>query len=339
MKVDRQARPSMRQYLVGLNGDQISYATQASRKVLLTIRDASTNTKVSADILPNNYSHTEEKLYLGFSDRFSDQAAFSAFSDGARVTVKFEINHQYFDRLRDSVDKIPSRVVSRIVPDGLQKIDPSATNRLKLYLHKEDLSPERCSEDQLDALQAMPITSSSRGEPPFLITGPFGSGKTRLLAVAAHISFRSSSIMKLLVCVQQHVSADAFLSCFNEFSDAKDVHVVQVVTDIKYNQVSSRYDRPNCMTVSQLQEKLYILNGKNKLMIIATCSTAINLQYKKVFRIGYFSHIYIDEGAQMREPEAIAPLGFATEDTILVIAGDQHQVIYYLTFINIAYTK
>ena len=68
------------------------------------------------------------------------------------------------------------------------------------------------------------------------------------------------------------------------------------------------------------------LAKKKKVMIIATCSSTINLLNKRVFSRGYFTHIYIDEGAQMREPEAVAPLGFATEDTVLVIAGDQHQV-------------
>ena len=304
-------------YLTGLDGDQISYATQASR--IVTINYAQST--IQADILPRNYSHTEDRLYIGISDRKNQDLDLRKFHQGCTVLVKFELKYEYFDRLRDSVARVPLKVVSRIVPDGFPStFNLSLNEPLDLTPFEHDLSLSLCSRDQLDALKAMPISSCSKGEPPFLLTGPFGSGKTRLLALAAHISFRSLNSMHLLVCVQQHVSAGAFLSCFNDLSSAKDVFVVQVVTENKF------FDQPFCATIRLLQEMANKLANKKKVMIIATCSSTINLLYKRVFPRGYFTHIYIDEGAQMREPEAVAPLGFATEDTVLVLAGDQHQV-------------
>jgi len=41
-----------------------------------------------------------------------------------------------------------------------------------------------------------------------------------------------------------------------------------------------------------------------------------------------FTHILIDEGAQTREPEAVAPLGLADDNAKIVIAGDHLQVIF-----------
>ena len=312
-------------YLTGLDGDQISYATQASRTVTITCIDVAQRCKIQADILPRNYNHTEEKLYLGTNDQ-NTVYALGKSHQGFTVHVQFKLKYQYFDRLRDSVARVPSKVVSRIVPDGFPPtLDSYLNESLDLKPFEDNLSLKLCSNDQQDALKVMPISSCSKGEPPFLLTGPFGSGKTRLLALAAHISFRSLTSMHLLVCVQQHVSAGAFLSCFNDLASAKDVFVVQVVTESKYRLADYQ---PICKTVSQLQEmeERGHFARKKKVMVIATCSTANNLLYNEVFQPGYFTHIYIDEGAQMREPEAVAPLGFATEDTVLVIAGDQHQV-------------
>ena len=321
-KRDSRANYSTEAYLTRLDGDQnlISNAAQASGTVSINYAQST----IQADILPQNYSHTEERLYVVISSKKNKDIDLSKYHQGCTVLIKFEFEHEYFDYLRDSVAKVPLKVVSRIVPDEF----PSTMNLLlneplDLTPFECELSLKRCSHDQLDALKAIPVSFCSKGEPPFLLTGPFGSGKTRLLALAAHISFRSLNLMHLLVSVQQHTSASAFFSCFSNLASAKDIFIVQVVTESKY--CLSVY----CKTVTQLlelEEQRHFAK-KKKIMIIATCSSTINLLHRRVFPRGYFTHIYIDEGAQMREPEAVAPLGFATEDTVLVIAGDQHQVM------------
>ena len=50
------------------------------------------------------------------------------------------------------------------------------------------------------------------------------------------------------------------------------------------------------------------------------------LHLRDLFSPGFFTHILMDEGAQAREPEAVAPLCLATKDTKIVIAGDSSQV-------------
>ena len=41
---------------------------------------------------------------------------------------------------------------------------------------------------------------------------------------------------------------------------------------------------------------------------------------------GYFSHIFVDEGGQALEAEAIMPLALATPTTCVVMAGDYMQM-------------
>lgn len=47
-----------------------------------------------------------------------------------------------------------------------------------------------CSPDQIEALKA--IASCSSNGPPILVSGPFGTGKTYIQAVVAHILFHES---------------------------------------------------------------------------------------------------------------------------------------------------
>ena len=67
------------------------------------------------------------------------------------------------------------------------------------------------------------------------------------------------------------------------------------------------------------------------LQTFLTAPQLINLKAK------CFTHILIDEGAQTREPEAIAPLGLADDNTKIVIAGDHMQVCYFNYFYSYVY--
>ena len=81
------------------------------------------------------------------------------------------------------------------------------------------------------------------------------------------------------------------------------------------------------MKFDQLRDEVQngrISNSSGNLVIATTFLTALSL--RNLFRPGFFTHILIDEGAQTREPEAIAPLSLASSGTKIVIAGDSCQV-------------
>ena len=61
-------------------------------------------------------------------------------------------------------------------------------------------------------------------------------------------------------------------------------------------------------------------------VVLSTCSSAALLLKLKI-RAGHFSHIIIDEAAQVDEPLALIPIAFfSTEDTNVVLAGDPNQL-------------
>ena len=125
------------------------------------------------------------------------------------------------------------------------------------------------------------------------------------------------------MCTQQNVSADTFRECFSDLAEEKDksLEVVRLVPDYY-----SRKDRGDYTTLRSLSQN-HSLQRRNKVLVMTTCSTAYSMFQHHHLPSGYFTHILIDEAAQMREPEAVGPLCFASVDIKIILAGDQHQVI------------
>lgn len=61
-------------------------------------------------------------------------------------------------------------------------------------------------------------------------------------------------------------------------------------------------------------------------IVITTLVTSLVLTKKNLSLRGQFSHIFIDEAAQVLECETIMPLSLATEFTTVVLAGDYNQM-------------
>ena len=200
----------------------------------------------------------------------------------------------------------------------------------------EALKLKTCSEDQRNALAT--IAACPIGSPPVLVTGPFGTGKTRILALAAHYFLQCSTRVQsktcILVCTQQHVSADAFLDCLmNLVISIPDTAYVVRLTNrprgkqpYKQGTAGSVFQR-HLRSYDELESDFHHKPPTNKrpYLIVTTCQAAHSLR-NRLLRNFYFSHILLDEVAQMREAEAVAPLCLANDTTKIVLAGDKMQV-------------
>ena len=314
-------------FLDGITGDQVAYATQASQGMsnILNLGNVSI---CKADILRDNYNHIEEKLYVAFEVQ-EDQKLQGGFTEARvrgktqfLVNVHFVLKHTYFRNLKYCVGNISNKVIEKIVP-------LPSTFRVSHNPNLPDLThyDTYCSPDQLEALQAV-LTCPSEG-PPNVIVGPFGTGKTRLLAIAAKCFFdQAHSIMqpaRILVCTQQRESVDNFYDHYNDlFGREEDGLEVIILRDYGYRHVATE-EKNIYKTIKDFLYYRRFLNVQQNHLVVSTCLMVREL----VQQLGtdFFTHILIDEGAQMREPEAIAPLSLANPNkTKIVIAGDQHQV-------------
>ena len=175
------------------------------------------------------------------------------------------------------------------------------------------------------------ILGSASNGPPCLITGPFGTGKSHLLAAAAYWLFKESRTTKkparILVCTQQRESTDNFCSLFRNFMLGDKEATIFIVRDYGFH---NRKLRKWYKTVNEFKEYMGNIDVDSQdmenFLIIMPCLTSLSVQKAKFLPPDFFTHIFIDEAAQMREPEAIAPLSMGSENTKVVIAGDPWQV-------------
>ena len=307
-------------YLLGLNGDQIAYATQASEGAFIVHEGV----EIKVDVVRENYDHTEEKMYIAL-DRINLETleklktlsvTKSQFTSPMKLKVEFELKHHYFNSLHTAVEQLSSEVIARIMPQEQEF--------MASHLQVPDLCKYStyCSEDQLNALQA--IAACPSNGPPILVAGAFGTGKTRILAIAAHYIFQEKSSKKparVLVCTQQRASADTFLECYLNLMRPQ-VEEIYLIRDYGYtNPNLKRWYRTVMQFESYIERSSY--RNRSNFLIITPCLTALHLA--KFLPHGFFTHILLDEGAQTREPEAVAPLSMAGRNTKIVIAGDQNQ--------------
>lgn len=328
MRRDNDSRHRRFGYLHGLSGDQIAYATQASQGWLFIYNQGHQVCK--ADILPENYSHTEERLAIAF-DIQGEQMLQSGFPESRtrsqtsfQVTVNFQLKHSYFKNLKNCINRLTPPVINKIMP----RPSSFTTEPVPIPVNLEGYR-KLCSPDQLKALEAN--LSCHPSGPPNIIAGPFGTGKTRILAMASSCFFNEARIKgqpaRVLVCTQQRESVDNFFEHYqNLMRNMENDLEIYILRDrgFKYPNVETKNVYKTVQEFQSYIKGRYYRSHSNYL-IISTCLTA---QHLTAFLDNkFFSHILIDEGAQMREPEAIAPLSLADPvRTKIVIAGDQHQV-------------
>ena len=285
-------------------------------------------------ILRENFDHTDEKMYIVLTQNSDRQLrkVFTNLSEEEKcydqVKFDFEIKHMYFDNLVKSVNNIVPAIIQRLLPqpgDFLPKSSSSFQYKHKMHELVSQLDPD----DQLNALKTIALCPAR--SPPILINGSFGSGKTRVLAIAAnYITEMATEPARVLVCAHHQVSADTFTETYFGEMIMNRKHSWQVrfirLTSSNYHVRSDKYSKfyINFYHLHKEVQSGGLSTHSGNLVIATTFLTALRL--RDLFRPGFFTHILLDEGAQSREPEAIAPLSLASSGTKIIIAGDSCQV-------------
>ncbi len=227
-----------------------------------------------------------------------------------QLSVKFKLKHSYFQRLQQNVDWLPTSVIAKLMPtkSHFTGARASAGNMPMRYQQL------KLDGGQLRALEAIACCSP---QTPVLVVGPFGTGKTRLLARAA-FQILQDKRNRVLVCAHHQASVDTFVEYFGEMKEDPNrpwwKNFVRIIPRESYHS-NTRKKFP------QYFKKIQEVRGKSYHLVVTTLGK-IPFQFDP----GFFTHILLDEGAQTREPELIRPLCLANDTTRIVIAGDHFQV-------------
>uniref|UniRef100_A0A1X7V9J7 Death domain-containing protein n=1 Tax=Amphimedon queenslandica TaxID=400682 RepID=A0A1X7V9J7_AMPQE len=312
--------------------DKIEYATQASECVYLKMPDGS---HLKAFLSQYNYTHIEQLLYINIP---KGHLKFSSFSfnkeEGDDIIAQFEVKHSYFDHLHRAVVNIPSYVASCLLPNETSFSEFENGIRFEPRCEYSFMRLDRDQQTKaLRMITSVPSHSDIKScPPPVILYGPFGCGKTRILARAAYEIMRNrfnrrDSWIRILICAHHPQSVNTFIVDYfsrikkDDFSSQFDIFLVSRYLGNPYP--TSR-NSPYYKTLDELRES----NCDFKNLIIVT-SYSTSLQLYEILNVpdhGYFTHVLLDEAAQVREPEAIIPLALATRDAKIVLAGDDNQV-------------
>ena len=213
----------------------------------------------------------------------------------------------------------------------IQKLFPSISNAKRSLQKQSDYGFVNLKENlhapfKPDKLQLEAVTSmlSVSTEVPFLLVGPFGTGKTHVLACAAAAIVKDVNA-KVLIATHHNKSADTFVSkYFGTLESTKILPPTVAPIRIASKDLNDDVEKPYFVRFNDPIITKELLDERR--IVITTFLTALHFAFTEKLPRGYFSHILIDEGAQTREPETIAPLIFADERTKVIIAGDHLQV-------------
>ena len=230
--------------------------------------------------------------------------------DPFKAYVHFEYNHWYFWRLHLAISYAHPGLIDRLVNAKFPRYHPpqwAAVNKTIAALKIDN-------EYQEMALKKMLLC---RPGSPFLLMGPFGTGKTHLL-VTAITKLLTMKTNKILICTHQNKGADHICSLLYSLKIIRPEVIARLYPDDKTGNLPQKV----CFSIRDTD----VLQLGSKGVIITTFMTALRLKEKDRRGQLHFSHIIIDEGAQSREPEALGALLMTQQDTHIIIAGDNKQV-------------
>ena len=329
-------------YLLDLNTDEIAYVTQASEAAFIVSKQD--RKEVKLEILKENHRHSDEKIFFAFHESASNalsEIVGQKLPNGdamiRNLDVEFEVKHSYFNNLVKAVNKISSAIIKRIMPTSSDFLGFANISDKEIKSLLSELPYFVCNtpndEDQFRALRK--VLLSYRNAPPIVIKGMFGTGKTQLLAKVAYCVTKYGILHKhpvrVLICAHHQATADLFVeNYFGPMFLKHDIEVVRLTSKrYSYNrsQFNSVYQTSQDYVSKYIKQELPL---PQYLVLVTTFLTAPSLLGIDRFKEGAFTHILLDEGSQVREPEAIAPLSLAGPDTKLVIAGDSCQVCLFI---------
>lgn len=304
-----------------LDGDKIAYAEQSSSGKLTITYNRSLC--ISATMISLEVKDYELSIDLLMSN--NDAMKLPGFREKRFVVplveVTFELKHSYFKRLHMALKLLSQHTIERLVPSSTY-----ITSREESKGNNHRLGKDRIVDECLfldgPQMNALRVILSAKPELPVIVVGSFGTGKTRLLARAAYEIVRSNTKSKkccrVLICAHHQKSADSFLEAYFGRIACKynwKVEMVRMVVS-EENRYRKRYSQYRLTA-----DKIHFSTIE---LMVTTFGNVLHLKEK--VKPGFFTHILMDEGAQTREPEQVAPLFLCGPQTVIVIAGDHKQV-------------
>ena len=287
-----------------------------------------------AYIIPNN---GREAHKCNISHRAVDYVVVSVTAElisacqdsGGFALVRFTPEREEYVRLHEAVDTVDLPV---LFPLTMYVYDSHYWDEDEDYLMNL-LRFENLTQAQKLAIST--IIDLNYQSYPTLICGPFGCGKSKTIAVAAQLISMSKYKTRVLIVTKTNSCANMYIEILEQhFDTVTMLRQRRRVRNIMYrhfgmrqsvfwNKRVNRYanivnEEYNCISFEELQ--------LCRVVVTTTVACGKLLPWNERRRSkSLFTHIFIDEAAQVIEPEACIALSLAGPSTKIALAGDIHQ--------------
>ncbi|KAK7002884.1 helicase with zinc finger domain 2-like isoform X1 [Biomphalaria glabrata] len=325
-------------FIIAANGDlflkvnlteNLTEDTLAGKLVLSSVRtvllakEGNTSKKVFEAFIvgESNYNYDgrcKDYIYLIVNAETSSQLGLTVDSKPT-LEIQFQMDRKFFCRMHYALDSLQTTDV--LFPDIVKfKPGPSEIS-FSMKIRSNVLN-----EDQMTAVRHI-VVEREGYTPPFIMYGPFGTGKTETLAQATMTLLRERPNVRILICTQSNSAADLYitkhLSSFvkkmgqslkvlrlNAPERKKDT-VPDEVKQFCYGS-SGMFQTPPKEAICQYQ------------LVLTTVENS--MQLTKLGLHNHFTHIFIDEAGQTLECEILMVLTLASTKTCVVLTGDHQQI-------------
>ncbi|XP_026553122.1 helicase with zinc finger domain 2 [Pseudonaja textilis] len=287
------------------------YLLQRSVRTAFLARDPPANNRVY-EVSVEKEALTEKSVCLVLPQRSCIELGLQP-DTSAKMEVQFQTDHLQFCKWHHAVDSLWD--VKLVFPDVTTCSIPRGTLQVPWGNMKQK---------QALCFITGQVTGFCR-TPPLLIYGPFGTGKTFTLAKTT-LEIIKKPQTRVLICTHTNSAADIYIrEYFHNYAISS--HPEAIPLRVKSTFRSVRSTDPITLRYCCLSPRgnEFCLPTREQMdrhrIVLTTCMTSRDLGVP----CGYFTHILIDEAAQMLECEALVPLSLASLTTLIVLAGDHMQ--------------
>ena len=228
------------------------------------------------------------------------------------VAANFCLKYRYFENLQNAILKLPNAVIPKLMLEHVPNLPSPTTSPDEL----DNLPGGFKLDEKYQGPTCRQLLQSSP-DVPFIVTGPFGTGKTRVIAAAAYCIMKQDPHSRILIATHHQGTADEYVDIYftEQLVEREGLEVVRMVSK----------DTPN-WRLSGLTKVPWMVKDTLHNFQLVVSTFVLSMGLSRRLKPGHFTHIFIDEAAQAREPETIAAFSVAGRDTKIIIAGDHMQV-------------
>jgi helicase MOV-10 len=273
--------------------------------------------------------------YEGFVKRLSGERVFVQFTRNFHETfgseiladVRFSYQRRPYRLLHQAIDLIdlnrvcPSEatLASEAVRAGAQRRHTSAEAGINSF-------DPSLNDGQRSAVKA--AFALANGACPFLVFGPFGSGKTRVCTAILRL-FAANPAATVLVCCPSNSAADVYINFLVKSCESISLpqkSILRIYAAYRRRESVAPHVLPFCYVSADGTFECPPLSVVTAARIVVTTFTTAATLIGMGVPKDHFKVILLDEAAQANEVEALIPMSLAGPSSQVILAGDAKQL-------------